>query len=151
VPLKAVVDTNLFVSASLLQRGAPHDLLAAWERNEFLLLISSDQRAEVSNTLIRPKFARYGVTPAQTRSLLNRIVKQTVIAVPVADLPLPVRDVKDEPILASALGGDADYLVTGDDDLLVLDGDPRLGKLRIVTARAFLDVLRKDEADADIP
>jgi putative PIN family toxin of toxin-antitoxin system len=146
VPLKAVVDTNLFVSASILHRGAPHDLLAAWERNGFALLISREQRAEVGNTLVRPKFARYGGSSTQVRSLLNRIAKQAVIASPVAELPLPVRDVKDEPILASALGGDADYLVTGDDDLLVLDGDPRLGKLRIVTVREFLDVLREYEA-----
>ena len=148
MPLSAVVDTNLFVSASILHRGVPHDLIAAWERNEFTLLISDDQRTEVGNTLVRPKFARYGVSSTQVRSLLNRIAKQAVLALPIAESPLPVRDLKDEPILASALGGDADYLVTGDDDLLVLDGDPRLGKLRIVTARAFLDLLRENDANA---
>jgi putative PIN family toxin of toxin-antitoxin system len=141
VSLKAVVDTNLFVSASILHRGAPHDLLAAWERNEFLLLISGEQSAEIGNTLRRPRFARYGVSPSQVESLLRRITRQADIVSPIAEVPLPVRDLKDEPILAAALGGDADYLVTGDADLLVLDGDPRLGNLRIVTAREFLDML----------
>jgi len=56
-------------------------------------------------------------------------------------LPVEVRDPKDEMILASALGGKADYLVTGDDDILVLQDDARLGKLQIVTARAFLNLL----------
>jgi putative PIN family toxin of toxin-antitoxin system len=148
VPRKAVVDTNLFVSASILRRGTPHDLLAAWELNRFTLLMSGDRRSEVGNTLVRPMFARYGVSPELVRSLLNRIAKQAVVTSPVAELPLPVRDLKDGPILAAALGGDADDLVTGDDDLLVLDGDPRLGKLRIVTARAFLDIIAEDEAGA---
>lgn len=98
MPLKAVVDTNLFVSASLLPRGAPHDLLAAWERHDFVLLLSGDQQAEVSKTPVRPKFARYGVTSAQIGSLLNRLTKQASVASPISELPLPVRDPKDEPI-----------------------------------------------------
>jgi len=60
-----------------------------------------------------------------------------------------IRDPKDIHLLA-ALGGDADYLITGDADLLVLAGDPTLGPLRIITARAFLDDLarrgREDDA-----
>jgi predicted nucleic acid-binding protein len=54
---------------------------------------------------------------------------------------LAVRDSKDEPILASGLGGRADYLVTGDKDQLVLAGDPGLGTLKIVTVTEFLAVL----------
>ncbi len=141
MPLKAVVDTNLLVSASILQRGAPHELLGAWERNEFPLLTSRDQRNEVRTTLARPKFSRYGVSPLHVRSLLKRMAIQAVAVSPISELPLSVRDVKDEPILAAALGGSADYLVTGDQDLLTLAGDPRLNTLRIVTARAFLDIL----------
>jgi putative PIN family toxin of toxin-antitoxin system len=139
--LKAVVDTNLFVSASILQRGTPHELLGAWERSAFTLLTSVDQRGEERRTLSRPKFASYGVSPVQVRSLLSRMLNQAVDVSPVEQLPVAVRDVKDRPILAAALGGGADYLVTGDDDLLVLAGDPRLGSLRIVTARAFLEIL----------
>lgn len=52
-------------------------------------------------------------------------------------------------ILAAALGGGADYVVTGDADLLVLNGDPRLGNLRIVTAGDFLALLSEpSEAEA---
>jgi predicted nucleic acid-binding protein len=47
----------------------------------------------------------------------------------------------DERILGAALAGNADFLVTGDEDLLVLAGDPRLGSLRIVTVAAFLAIL----------
>ena len=151
VPLKAVVDTNLFVCASILQSGAPHELLRAWERGAITLLISDDQRSEVRNTLSRPKFASYGVSSVQPRSLFNRLTAQAVDVSPIDELPIPVRDVKDEPILAAALGGGADCLVTGDDDLLVRDGDPLLGRLRIVTARAFLDILAAHLEDPGNP
>jgi hypothetical protein len=52
-----------------------------------------------------------------------------------------VRDPKDEQILGTALASDADYLVTGDEDLLELAGDPRLGTLTIVTVVDFLAIL----------
>ena len=55
-----------------------------------------------------------------------------------------MRDPKDEPILAAALGGGADYLVTGDADLLIYRGDSRLGSLQIVTVHQFLAVLDRD-------
>ncbi len=63
---------------------------------------------------------------------------------PTSTLPVPVRDPKDEHILASGLGGNADYLITGDEDLLVLRYDKRLGTLRIVTVTEFLPLLNGD-------
>ena len=56
-------------------------------------------------------------------------------------LPVAVRDVKDEMILAPAVEGAANYLVTGDDDLLTLNGTSALGTLRIVPVRDFLAIL----------
>ena len=60
---------------------------------------------------------------------------------PLAPLPIHSRDSHDDKFLAVALGGNAEYLITGDDDLLVLQGDPRLGTLQIVTAREYLQLL----------
>lgn len=54
---------------------------------------------------------------------------------------MDVRDPKDVPILAAAIGGGADVLITGDNDLLVLSGDTRLGELRIMTAGQFLQLI----------
>jgi hypothetical protein len=58
-------------------------------------------------------------------------------------IPVDVRDPKDAHILAAALGGDADYLITGDDDLLVLRDDSRLSRPDIVTVVEFLSILRE--------
>jgi putative PIN family toxin of toxin-antitoxin system len=100
-------------------------------------------REEYARVLPRPKFRRaYGLTPEVVADLLALIDARAVAVAPAAQLPVEVRAPKDTMVLAAALGGAADYLVTGDEDLLALAGDPRLGTLRIVTARAFLDALR---------
>ncbi|HEX5506239.1 MAG TPA: putative toxin-antitoxin system toxin component, PIN family [Thermomicrobiales bacterium] len=145
-PIRAVVDTNLLVSALILTRGTPHTLLLAWYRGAFQLLVSPRVEAEYARVLPRPKFQRvYGVTRADIESFLTLVAERAVVVTPLSPLPLDVRDPHDVMILAAALGGAADYLVTGDDDLLVLAGDPRLGALQIVTARAFLDILQNAE------
>lgn len=51
-------------------------------------------------------------------------------------------------MLALALDSKADYLVTGDEDLLVLAGDERLGSLAIVTVAEFLRILDDDKAES---
>jgi hypothetical protein len=141
-PPRVVVDTNLFVSGLIVKRGLPHRLLNYWRQGSFTLLISEEQRDEIEVVLHRPAIVeRYGVTPGERADLLWLI---DAVAVRVASrhpLPLVVRDAKDEMILASALGGRADYLVTGDEDLLVLSGAAEIGSLRILRAREFVDVL----------
>jgi predicted nucleic acid-binding protein len=61
-----------------------------------------------------------------------------VPAIPFFRLPLHSRDKKDDKFLACALGGNCDYLITEDEDLLVLNGKRELGKLQIITAHDSL-------------
>lgn len=140
--LIAVVDTNLFVSGTILKRGAPFALLEAWRRRDFIALLSTTQDAELRDVLARPKFlTNYLLTRSEIDLFFEDLARLTVPAPLRLPLPIEVRDSKDEAILAAALGGNAGYVVTGDNDLLTLAGDPRLGTLQIVTARAFLDLL----------
>lgn len=139
--LRAVVDSNLFVSGTILKRGTPYALLEAWRAQRFIHLLSARQHRELSEVFRRPAITyEYHLTQAELNELFTGL-DGAVRVEPVASLPVPVRDPKDEPILAAALGGGADYLVTGDNDLLTLSGDPRIGQLKIVTASAFLAVL----------
>jgi len=135
-----VVDTNLFVSGSIIKHGIPYQLLMAWRSGSFLLLISEEQRTELEDVLHRPEIAqKYRLSQQEIADLLL-LVDNTAPQVPLRRrLPVKVRDPKDAHLLAAALGGKADYLVTGDEDLLVLNGHPKLGTLAIVNAREFLD------------
>ncbi len=103
---------------------------------------SSKEVAEVIN---RPRIAQmYGLTEADRAALLRRIDRRGDKAILKRRLPVHVRDPKDEKILATALDGKADYLVTGDEDLLVLNGHQELGPLRIITVTEFLDLVEQD-------
>ncbi|TAK30923.1 MAG: putative toxin-antitoxin system toxin component, PIN family [Chloroflexota bacterium] len=147
-PPKSVVDTNLIVSGLLLKRGLPYELLEAWRAGSFQLLVSEPLREEYKQVLSRPKFAhKYGLTSEEVAVFLNLVSLLARQAIPRRRLPVKVRDPKDEKVLAAALGGKADYLVTGDDDLLVLRDDPRLKQIKIVTAAEFLEVLADETAE----
>lgn len=140
--VSAVVDTNLFIGALISARGASGTPYAAWREGAFILHISDEQRAEIVDVLSRPKFTeRFKVSTAAVQGLLYLLETRALRAPLLDPLPLQVRDPKDYHILAAALGGGADYLVSGDADLLSLADDPRLVPLRITTVQAFLTLL----------
>ena len=139
--VRAVVDTNLVVSGLILNHGYPSQLVEALRQGRFLLVLSDVLLEEYRRVLARQRFAqRYGLTSQEVRDFLA-LLATAQRATPTRRLPVRVRDVKDNPVLATALGGKADYLVTGDEDLLTLDGHPKLPHLRILSVRSFLDLL----------
>jgi putative PIN family toxin of toxin-antitoxin system len=140
--LRAVVDTNLFVSGLLIPPASlPARLVNAAIAHSFTLVTSPALDAELREVLARPKLTEhYQIDPAIQQALLDRIATAEHV-IPSPTLPFIVRDPKDEKVLACALMPGVAYLVTGDDDLLVLDGDPAIGSLRIITVRQFLDLL----------
>ena len=141
-PVRATVDTNLFVSG-LIRRGLPVQVLGAWLERVFRLVTSEPIRVEVARVLARPKFQRYGLTAARIAGILEALATAEH-ATPLTELPVAARDPDDAKFLACALGGQAEYLVSGDGDLLVLNGHPALGTLRIVGVREFLGVIGSD-------
>jgi len=105
------------------------------------MVTSEPLRDEVAGVLVRPKFQRYGFTPERVSGILDALAVAEQ-AVSLAQLPVTVRDAKDVKVLACALGAQVDYLVSGDDDLRVLQGQPVLGALRIVSVQEFLTVMQ---------
>lgn len=140
--LRAVVDTNLFVSGLLIRPDSlPARLVDAVIARSFTLVTSLALDAEVAEVLTRPKLTeRYQIDPTIQRALLDRMATAEHV-IPLWPLPVVVRDSKDEKLLACALAGDVAYLISGDEDLLVLNGDSALGSLRILTVWAFLALL----------
>ena len=127
-----VLDTNILVSAVLSKTGkARHALDKA--QNIGTVLMSSAVLSEVEEVLFRPKFDRY-VTQFERRFFLSNFLKM-VEFVAVREVIQICRDPKDDKILALALSGKAEYIVTGDRDLLVLKC---FQEIKIVTIEQFL-------------
>lgn len=138
----ATADTNVIVSGALFEGSLPDRFLDALRDGMFALVLSDLLRREYLEVRTRPRFARrYALTPKRVTEILALIAARARLVAPVPHLPVAVRDPKDAMVLATALGGGADYLVTGDADLLVLRAQPALAPLRIVTVREFLDAL----------
>lgn len=113
--------------------------------------MTAELRAEYENVLLRPVFAqRFGLTSLAVAAFLAAVDQDAEFIAPVMNLPVEVRDVRDRHVLAAALGGHCEFLVTGDKDLLVLAGDPMLGQLTIVQVQSFLGELAElERADAE--
>lgn len=130
--LSVVVDTNVFVSGLIVEKGLPHQLIKLLEEGLFLLIISQKMRDELEEVLYRAKFSAF-LSEDKLSKFFRMIDIISTIVSPHTIVPIEVRDPKDQKVLATALGGKADYLVTGDEDLLDLKNNPKLGKLKIVT------------------
>lgn len=138
--LKAVVDTNVIISGTILSHGNSFEVLEAWRRREFALLISREIIAEAEAVLRRPKlFQKYRLSEDQLARLFASFDKEAMVVSPTPVDPPPGIELADLKFLACAEAGSADYLVTGDQALLNLKTYKRT---RIVTPRAFLTILK---------
>lgn len=140
---RVVVDTNLLISATISSRGIPNKLVRAWQKNKFFLLISPRLIRELEEVSGRDKFGKYHVFLSEMEELVVDIKSSAELIESISEeyLSIHSRDPKDDHLIAASLVGNADYLVTGDEDLLILDGNPALGKLKIISARNFLKIL----------
>jgi putative PIN family toxin of toxin-antitoxin system len=131
-----VVDTNVLLSAALVPRSVPAELVD-WVLAEGRLIFSPATFAELEPRIWKPKFDRY--LPIECRRHILHELDACALWV---DIPATIsslsysRDVKDDPFIHAALAAGATRLISGDDDLLCLH---TLGDLHIVTPRNALD------------
>lgn len=136
---RVVIDTNLLISA-VLTTGTPYNLIQAWKNDKFTLVLSPYLLKEIKDTSQKDYLQKYHLFSERAGLLIITLKLAAEIISPLSDETLPIhcRDPKDDQLLAVALTGDTDYLITGDKDLLELNGKKELGKLRIITAKEFL-------------
>jgi uncharacterized protein len=116
--LRVVIDTNLVLSA-LVFGGSAARLRLAWQSDHSIPLVSKATITELIRVLAYPKFK---LIKAEQEDLLADYLPFCETVLMPEKLPtIPeCRDPFDEPFLILALVGNADYLVTGDRDLLCL-------------------------------
>jgi putative PIN family toxin of toxin-antitoxin system len=135
--MRVVLDTGILIAA-LITRNTPPDLIyQAWRKRKFELITSEWQLSELRRVSRYPKLRRY-LIPSEAGNMINGLRYQAVV---LTDLPTMdvSQDPDDNPVLAMAVAGAADFLVSGDKrDLLALG---HIENTEIVTARDFLNKL----------
>ena len=120
--MRAVVDVNVLISGVLSAKGSSAEILRANRDGQFELVVSELLLAELTRTLAYPKL-RKRIAAEKAVAFANWIRDHgTVAEDPESPPPVSSRDPDDDYLLALAIDRRA-YLVTGDQDLLVLSND----------------------------
>ena len=120
-PVRVTVDANLLVSGALRLRpdAAPVRLIDTWRADGFTLLLSDPLLAEVARTLTKSYFTQR--LPAAEREAFLALLRRRALITP---LTVPVTGIathpEDDLVLATALSGNAQFVVTGDYKLVSL-------------------------------
>jgi uncharacterized protein len=130
--MRVVVDTNVFVSL-LIRPGDTFVALAEFLDQNATVLYSADTLTELIDVLRRQKFARY-TTAEEAAAFVEWLAAEGELVAVDRDVS-GSRDPADDKFLALSVAGKAEYLVTGDKDLLVLK---KIGAALIVSPSEFL-------------
>lgn len=130
--VRLIIDTNLWISFLLSKDFSKLDVL--FDNSKIVLLFSEELLDEFTEVARRPKFQKY-FRPDILEDMLNAINEYAEFISVISTIAL-CRDEKDNFLLALACDGKADYLITGDKDLLVLD---KVQETKIITMSDFLD------------
>lgn len=139
MPTRAALDTNVLVSGLIAAQGPPRQILDAWLDGHFNLVTSLHQVAELNHVLSYPRLAmRLGLKDAELELILAALLSQAEVTPGRLQLPGVTRDAKDDPLVACAVEGHADYLVSADRDLLDLG---ECEGVRLVSPRQSMGIL----------
>lgn len=119
--MKVVLDTNVLVSGFAYPNSIPGRIVAAWDLHALRLSMSRFQLDEIARVLRYRKVRKLlGWSDGRIESFLRQLVLRVeVVDIDVMAVTVP-NDPNDAPILATLIASCADFLVSGDSDLLAL-------------------------------
>ena len=138
--MRAVIDTNILVRAVIKPQGSVGPVLQRLRRRDYTLLLSRATLDEFVEVIHRPRLrTKYQLSESTLRAVLRLVVVRSELVHP--DVPIAVcRDPKDDKFLEVAVAGQADVIVSGDADLLIL---APFANIPIVSPSRFLAMLDK--------
>lgn len=129
---KIILDTNILISGLLLSSSTSQQVFDIVTENE-ILLISESTFTEFYSTITRKKFDKY-LSLEKRLNFLARLREKASLIEIIESITI-CRDVKDNQFLELAVSGKADMIITGDNDLLVLNS---FKNIQIITVNQFL-------------
>lgn len=116
--LRVVLDTNVLVSGLAYPESVPGRILSVWQHGALGVVLSRYIIDEMVRVL--PRLKRIKLTPAEIRDLADSLMFMAEIVEPSGKPDKALRDKADTPVLQTLQAANADYLITGDKDLLAL-------------------------------
>jgi putative PIN family toxin of toxin-antitoxin system len=137
--MRVVLDTNSVVSRYLVAAGIPAQIMTAWRLQRFDLVVSPALLAEYERVLNYERLRRrHGLSPEEVTREIAGLRDAALLVIPTEVPAVIADDPDDDHVLACAVAGEADYIVSGDRHLLTL-GEYR--GIRILRPAAFLALL----------
>ena len=130
---RVVIDTNVLISG-FYWSGAPKQIISLWLKGKLKLYVSPGTAAELISLLIR-----FGVPQTKIRNIKKLIITHSARIIPQQKVTV-CRDPKDNQFLELCLTAVADYLVTGDKDLLILK---KFHQTQIFSPKQFLGKINR--------
>jgi putative PIN family toxin of toxin-antitoxin system len=119
--MHVVLDANVLVSALISPQGAPGEILEAWEKDRFDLVVSPATLDELGRVLHYPRIQqKYSLPADKLEQFLRLIAGQAIVVNPTQELAVIQADPSDNRYLECAKAAEAAYIVTGDKHLLEL-------------------------------
>jgi uncharacterized protein len=131
-----VVDTNVLLSGIFFEKGNEAQVLKLILEDRVGLLASLETLEELRETLTRPKFH---LSPTQSLTIFQVVLGKSKVVLKINEAEIKCRDKNDQKFLDCAHTGRADYLVTGDPDLLDMQ---QVGRTRILRASGLIRELK---------
>lgn len=135
---RAVVDTNILIRAVIRPKGTVGPIATRLREGAFVLIVSPPLFEELVEKLNLPRIrGKYHIDAQAIQDFVAELAASGELVTPSRHIGV-CRDADDNMVLEAAVAGQANYIVTSDEDLLVLDP---FEDIRIVTARMFLEAL----------
>jgi uncharacterized protein len=140
--VQIVIDTNVIVSSYMFPGAIPGAIIEHWHGHAFELLVSTSLIAEYERVLHYPHIrSRITLEEDELARSIQIVRKRGILVEPNDDLRVVAADSDDDIGVATAVAGNADFVVSGDRYLLDL-GEHR--GIRIIAPAIFLAILEHD-------
>lgn len=138
--IRAVLDVNIIVSGIISPKGAPRKILELAVEEAFEAVSSLEINREALSVLHRESiYAKYGLSEEIIDGISAFLYEGTILTEGRYSVTKVRKDPDDDKVIACAVEGEADYIVSGDEHLL---GLKHYKGIQILDARAFLMELR---------
>lgn len=140
--IRAVIDTNLFVSGLFAQKGVTFELQELWVNGTFELAVSEKILTEIKATLLKPYIKERLLIEDGEEEEITELIREKAFMVTKDNYETDriKSDKSDNKFLACALESKADYVVSGDNHLLELK---HFHGIQIVDVKLFLKTINK--------